>query len=66
MSVGVFHIRNIEYISIKFSRGIYIGSGHTVYGMNCLRSNTGIVCSNPTQGMDVCVFVYSVFVLSCV
>jgi hypothetical protein len=28
------------------------------------RSNTGIVGSNPTQGMDVCV--YSVFVLSCV
>jgi hypothetical protein len=27
------------------------------------RSNTGIVRSNPTQGMDVCV--YSVFVLSC-
>jgi hypothetical protein len=26
------------------------------------RSNTGIVGSNPTQGMDVCV--YSVFVLS--
>jgi hypothetical protein len=28
------------------------------------RSNTGIVGSNPTQGIDVCV--YSVFVLSCV
>jgi hypothetical protein len=26
------------------------------------RSNTGIVGSNPTQGMDICV--YSVFVLS--
>jgi hypothetical protein len=26
--------------------------------------NTGIVCSNPATGMDVCV--YSVFVLSCV
>jgi hypothetical protein len=30
------------------------------------RSNTGIVGSNPTQGMDVYVWVYSVFVLSCV
>jgi hypothetical protein len=30
------------------------------------RSNTGIVGSNPTWGMDVCVCVYSVFVLSCV
>jgi hypothetical protein len=29
-----------------------------------VRSNTGIVGSNPTWGMDVCV--YSVFVLSCV
>jgi hypothetical protein len=30
------------------------------------RSNTGVVGSNPTWGMDVCVWVYSVFVLSCV
>jgi hypothetical protein len=30
------------------------------------RSNTGIVGSNPTQGMDVCMCVYSVSVLSCV
>jgi hypothetical protein len=29
-------------------------------------SNAGIVGSNPTQGMNVCVCVYSVFVLSCV
>jgi hypothetical protein len=29
-------------------------------------SNAGIVGSNPTQGMDVCPCVYSVFVLSCV
>jgi hypothetical protein len=28
------------------------------------RSNTGIVASNPTRGIDICV--YSVFVLSCV
>jgi formate hydrogenlyase subunit 3/multisubunit Na+/H+ antiporter MnhD subunit len=28
------------------------------------RSNTGVVGSNPTRGMDVCV--YSVFVLACV
>jgi hypothetical protein len=31
-----------------------------------VRSNAGIVGSNPTQGMDVCAWVYSVFVLSCV
>jgi hypothetical protein len=30
------------------------------------RSNTAIVGSNPTRGMDVCVCVYSVFVLFCV
>jgi hypothetical protein len=30
------------------------------------RSNAGIVGSNPTQRMDICVYVYSVFVLSCV
>jgi hypothetical protein len=30
------------------------------------RLNAGIVCSNSTQGMDICVCVYSVFVLSCV
>jgi hypothetical protein len=31
------------------------------------RSNAEIVCSNPTQGMDVCIVcVYSVFVLFCV
>jgi hypothetical protein len=30
------------------------------------RSDAGIVASNPTRGMDVCVCVYSVFVLSCV
>jgi hypothetical protein len=28
------------------------------------RSKAGIVSSNPTQGMNVCVCVYSVFVLS--
>jgi hypothetical protein len=30
------------------------------------RSNAGIVGSNTTQGTDICVCVYSVFVLSCV
>jgi hypothetical protein len=34
----------------------------TVYA----HSNAGIVGSYPTQGMDVCVCVYSVFVLFCV
>jgi hypothetical protein len=29
-------------------------------------SNSGIVGLNPTQGMGVCMWVYSVFVLSCV
>jgi hypothetical protein len=33
-------------------------SGLAVYGMNSLpRSNTGVVVSNPTQGMDICVCV---------
>jgi hypothetical protein len=31
-----------------------------------LSSSAGIVRSNPTQGMGVCMCVYSVFVLSCV
>jgi hypothetical protein len=31
-----------------------------------VRSNAGIVGSNPTQGMDVCMCFNSVFVLSCV
>jgi hypothetical protein len=30
------------------------------------RSNVGMVGSNSTQGMDICMCVYSVFVLSCV
>jgi hypothetical protein len=30
------------------------------------RSNTGLVDSIPTWGMDICVYVYYVFVLSCV
>jgi hypothetical protein len=30
------------------------------------RSNAGIVGANPTQGMDVCVCVYSVCVVLCV
>jgi hypothetical protein len=30
------------------------------------RSNTRIVGSNSTEGMDICVCIYSVFVLSCV
>jgi hypothetical protein len=30
------------------------------------RSKAGIVGTNPIQGMDVCVYVYSVSVLSCV
>jgi hypothetical protein len=29
-------------------------------------SKAGIVGSNPTQGMDVCVFFHSMFVLFCV
>jgi hypothetical protein len=33
--------------------------------MSSLARDAGIVGSNPTQGMDVCVCVYSVFALSC-
>jgi hypothetical protein len=40
-------------------------SSRAVQGMNCLRSLERLDRSNPTQGMDVCVFIYSVFVLSC-
>jgi hypothetical protein len=35
---------------------------HTVFA----RSNAGIMGSNPNHGMNVCVCVYSMFVLSCV
>jgi hypothetical protein len=31
-----------------------------------IRSNTGIMDSNPTPGMDICVCVYYLFVLFCV
>jgi hypothetical protein len=30
------------------------------------RSNTGIVCSNPTWDMDVCVYLFCVCVVLCV
>jgi hypothetical protein len=43
-------------------------SGRAVYGMNRLRKarNTGIVVSNPTRGMDVCVRLFCVCVVLCV
>jgi hypothetical protein len=30
------------------------------------RSNTGVVCSNPTRGMDVCVRLFPVYVVLCI
>jgi hypothetical protein len=38
-------------------------SGRAVYGMNHLRSNSGIVGSNPTRGMDVRVPLFCVLVV---
>jgi hypothetical protein len=53
-----------------FAKSMYSLSDHTgrvVYGMNCIvRSNTGIVDSNPTQGMDVCLRLFCVCVVVCV
>jgi hypothetical protein len=50
---------------------LYILDSNTVAAQSKSRavltpSNSGIVGSNPTQGMDVFVCVYAVFVLSCV
>jgi hypothetical protein len=42
-------------------------SSRAVYGMNCLLSHElGIVGSNPTQGMDICVRLFLVSVVLCV
>jgi hypothetical protein len=39
-------------------------SGHAVLGVNCLRSDTGVVDLNLTRDMGICI--YSVFVMSSV
>jgi hypothetical protein len=49
----------VKSLSIKVAAR---SKGWTVFA----RSNAGVVGSNPTEGMDVCVRVYSVFLLSCV
>jgi hypothetical protein len=44
--------------SIQFPTVFIYNAGHSsraVWGMNCLRSDAGIVGSNPNQGMYVCV-----------
>jgi hypothetical protein len=50
-----FHIKNY-----------FLGKWYKSDRSGRARSNAGIVGSNPTHGMDVCVCVYSLFVLSCV
>jgi hypothetical protein len=42
-------------------------AGRAVYDMNRLRPlNPGIVVSNPTRGMDVCVRLFSLCIVLCV
>jgi hypothetical protein len=50
------------YIFVKVQFMVARSKAWTVFAF----SNVGIVGSNPSEGMDVCVCVYSVFVLSCV
>jgi hypothetical protein len=64
---------NKEHICkiLVINRSIYFfGSDYAVADYNgravFALSNVGIMGSNPTQGMNICVCVYSVFVLSCV
>jgi hypothetical protein len=52
-------------ISLKF-RGVGLMGADHIGRAVFARSNARIVGSNLTEGMDVCVCVYSVFVLSCV
>jgi hypothetical protein len=41
-------------------------SGRAVWGMNCVaRLNTGIVGSNPIQGMDICVHLLCLYCSVC-
>jgi hypothetical protein len=53
------HLKDLWIILLGISLFKYFGP---VFA----RSNAGIVGSNPTQGMDVCVCFYSVFMLFCV
>jgi hypothetical protein len=65
-------VLSTSYISLH--RHPQIDLRYLLCGIRCLcqsqwpraRSNAGIVGSNPTQGMDVCIVcVFSVFVLFC-
>jgi hypothetical protein len=45
---------------------LHVGhSSRSAKGSVFAHSDTGIVGPNPTQGMDVCICVYSMFVSSC-
>jgi hypothetical protein len=55
----IFHVGIINIGRSQWPRG-------RKHELSSARSNTGIVGSNPTSGMDACVCVYYVFVLSCV
>jgi broad specificity polyphosphatase/5'/3'-nucleotidase SurE len=62
INTGINNGKNLSYSFIYPITVAAPSEAWTVF----VRSNTGIAGSNPTQDMDVCVCVYSVFVLSCV
>jgi hypothetical protein len=54
------HFRRFTFYFLLFHRG------RVRLPITVARSNTGIVGSNPTQGMDVCVRLFCVCVVLCV
>jgi hypothetical protein len=59
---GFLFLGCLSVVIICADQGAARSKARTVFAS----SNSGMVGSNPTQGMDVCVCVYSAFVLSCV
>jgi hypothetical protein len=70
--MACFHVTSLNiFIRLLFIEWVLMRMAITVVARSTTsnvyaRSKAGIVSSNPTQDMDVCVCVYSVFVLSCV
>jgi hypothetical protein len=63
--------KSSELLGLNFNRVLHISQHITAVARSKARtvfsrSNAGIVASNPTQGMDVCVRFFYVFVVLCV
>jgi hypothetical protein len=59
------HLLEIRIVNSHDLQAIIVAA-HSKAWTVFARSNTGIVGSNPSRDMDICLCVYSVFVLSCV